>query len=43
VTLTNEKTALATVGPLRQALALAIDAGDIDKLRDVAALGSAVQ
>jgi hypothetical protein len=31
------------VGPLRQALALAIDAGDIDKLRDVAAMGSALQ
>lgn len=35
--------ALATIGPLQQALALATEAGDIDALRDIASMGTALQ
>lgn len=37
------ETALATIAPLQQALALATEAGDIEGLRDVAAMATALQ
>lgn len=36
-------TALTTIGPLQEALALATEAGDIDTLRDIAATATALQ